>query len=61
MSTQEQGQSNTDDAIQEEIDNREAINSIMEAFAMDEENATALWQRFLQTVRKMKSVSGERG
>lgn len=39
-----------------ELDDREAIDEIMEAFDLEEEEARDLWERFQDTVRKMSQV-----
>lgn len=56
MKALDQNQSKMVDSLQEEINNHEAIYSIMEAFDIDEKQAGELWKRFRETVRKMKEV-----
>jgi hypothetical protein len=40
--------------------NQEAISLIRELYNVDENLARELWERFINTVKKMKSVEGKR-
>lgn len=37
-----------------ELNDPDAINDIMEAYDCDEERARELWERFKETIRKLK-------
>ena len=52
----ERGQSEAKQVLEAEINNREAINSIMEVMGVDEHEAEELWGRFIETVKKLKAV-----
>ncbi|HJR06895.1 MAG TPA: hypothetical protein VJ842_06545 [Pyrinomonadaceae bacterium] len=47
----------THDPLESEKNNQEAINSISELYNVDEEVATELWHRFIETVKKMRGLS----
>ena len=40
--------------LDRELDNQEAINLIMELYGVDEQVASKLWGRFIETVKKMR-------
>lgn len=45
------------DPLEYEKYNQEAINSIRELYNVNEEVATQLWHRFIETVKKMREIS----
>jgi hypothetical protein len=56
METPKQSQSKVKDPLEAEINNRQAIYSIMELYDVDEKTAEELWSRFIETVMKMKDI-----
>ena len=49
-----------DPFLEAELNDREAIIAIKELYDVNEETATELWQKFVDTVRKMKVVAEEK-
>src|SRR5438045_2964729 len=47
------------DPLDNELNNQDAINNLMEVFNIDHATATNMWQRYIETVRKMKKSEAE--
>lgn len=56
----EQSTSIEDPFLEAELNNREAIISLMELYDVDEPTAKQLWDRFVNTVRKIKVNAKEK-
>lgn len=46
-----------EDPLEKQKHNHQAINIIKELYSVNEETATELWHRFIDTVRKMKEIA----
>jgi hypothetical protein len=57
----ERRQSEANQVLEAEINNRDAINSIMELMGVDEHEAQELWKRFIESVKKLKAVDASSG
>ena len=56
----EQSTSIEDPFVEAELNNREAITALMELYNVDEPTANQLWDRFVNSVRKIKVDAQEK-